>query len=173
MTYNKPLQPRPEFTVGHSQNAAVVEKFIMTVGLALWDILLNIKQHGPDYAKHCLPTNFQKRRYSHLAVCRLQKRYNFFKANNLLITKFPRLSSHTSNTVDKLNKSKSSGLENVFTLVLPLVRWLCCCYCLFLQQWMTASLTMVVAVEAVVTRRQRQRRRSRRWTTIGGKSGQQ
>jgi hypothetical protein len=30
-------------TVGHSQNAAVVEKCIMTVGLVLWDILLNIK----------------------------------------------------------------------------------------------------------------------------------
>jgi hypothetical protein len=27
----------------------------------------------------------------------------------LLIAKFPRTSSHTSNTVDKLNKSKSSG----------------------------------------------------------------
>ncbi len=68
-------------------------------------------------------TNSQKRRYSHLAVCRLQKRYIFFKANNLLIAKFPRPSSHISNTVDKLNKSKSSGLVNVFMLVLLLVRW--------------------------------------------------
>jgi hypothetical protein len=118
-------------------------------------------------------TNSQKRtpRYSHLAVCRLQKRYNFFKANNLLIAEFPRPSSHTSNTVDKLNKSKSSGLVNVFTLVLPLVLWWCCCCCLFLRQWTTANLTTVVAVEAVAARRQRQwqRRRWRRWTTIGGK----
>jgi hypothetical protein len=30
----------------------------------------------------------------------------FFKANNLLIAKFRRPTSHTSNTVDKLNKSK-------------------------------------------------------------------
>ncbi len=58
-------------------------------------------------------------RYSHLAVCRSQNRYNFFKAYNLPIAKFPRPSSHTSNTVDKLNKSKLSGLVNVFTLVLP------------------------------------------------------
>jgi hypothetical protein len=34
----------------------------------------------------------------------------------LLIAKFPRPSSHTSNTVDKLNKSKSSGL------------WTCKCF---------------------------------------------
>jgi hypothetical protein len=33
----------------------------------------------------------------------------------LLIAKFPRPTSHTSNTVDKLNKSKLSGLVNVFT----------------------------------------------------------
>ncbi len=52
--------------------------------------------------------------------------------NNLLIAKFPRPSSHTSNTVDKLNKSKSSELVNIFTLVLPLVRWWCCCCCLSL-----------------------------------------
>jgi hypothetical protein len=79
----------------------------------------------------------------------------------LLIAKFPQPSSHTSNTVDKLNKSKLSGLVNVFTLMLPLVRWWCCCCCLFLWQRTAASLTMVVAVEAVAARRQRQRRRSR------------
>ncbi len=48
----------------------------------------------------------------------------------MLIAKFPRPSSHTSNTVDKLNTSKSSGLVNIFTLVLPLVCWWCCCCCL-------------------------------------------
>jgi hypothetical protein len=48
----------------------------------------------------------------------------------LLVAKFPQPSSHTSNTVDKLNKSKSSGLVNVFTLVLPLARWWWCCCCL-------------------------------------------
>jgi hypothetical protein len=43
-------------TVGHSQNAAVVEKCKKTVGLVLLqDILVNNKQHGPDYAKHRLP----------------------------------------------------------------------------------------------------------------------
>jgi hypothetical protein len=50
----------------------------------------------------------------------------------LLIAKFPQPSSHTSNTVDKLNMSKSSGLANVFMLVLPLVCWWCCCSCLSL-----------------------------------------
>jgi hypothetical protein len=50
----------------------------------------------------------------------------------LLIAKFPLPSSHSSNTVDKLNKSKSSGLVNIFTLVLPLVHWWCCCCCLSL-----------------------------------------
>ncbi len=107
------------------------------------------------------PTTSQKHKATHLQVCRLQKRYNFFKANNLLIAKFPRPSSLTSNTVDKLNKSMLSGLVNIITLVLPLVRWWCCCYCLFLRQWRTASLTTVVAVEAVAARRQRQRRRWR------------
>ena len=67
----------------------------------------------------CAPTTSQKRKATHLQVCRLQKRYNFFLANNLLIAKLPRPPSHTSNTVDKLNKSKLSGLVNVFTLVLP------------------------------------------------------
>jgi hypothetical protein len=38
---------------------------------------------------------------------------------------------------------------------------------------MTASLTPVVAVEAVVARRQRQQWRWQQWTTIGGKGGQQ
>jgi hypothetical protein len=42
-----------------------------------------------------------------------------------------------------------SGLVNVYTLVLPLVCWWCCCSCLFLQQWATASLTAVVAVVVV------------------------
>jgi hypothetical protein len=41
--------------VGHSQNAAVVEKCKKTVGLELQDILLNEKTAWPDYAKHCLP----------------------------------------------------------------------------------------------------------------------
>jgi hypothetical protein len=41
----------------------------------------------------------------------------------LLISKFPQPTSHTSNTVDKLNNSKLSGLVNIFTLMLPLVRW--------------------------------------------------
>jgi hypothetical protein len=54
------------------------------------------------------------------------KKGTIFLANNLLIAKFPRPSSHTSNTVDKLNKSKSSGLVNVFILVLPLVKWWWC-----------------------------------------------
>ncbi len=38
----------------------------------------------------------------------------------MLIAKFPQPSSHTSNTVDKLNNSKPSGLVNIFTLLLPL-----------------------------------------------------
>jgi streptolysin S family bacteriocin protoxin len=67
----------------------------------------------------------------HFGVCRLQKG-TIVLANNLLIAKFPQPSSHTSNTVDKLNKSKLSGLVNVFTLVLPLVCWWCCCCCLSL-----------------------------------------
>jgi hypothetical protein len=101
------------------------------------------------------------------------KKGTFFQANKLLIAKFPRPSSHTSNTVDKLNKSKSSGLVNVFTLVLPLVYWWCCCCCLFLRHLTMASLTTVVAEEAVAAWRKRQWRRWWRWTTIGGKSGWQ
>ncbi len=50
----------------------------------------------------------------------------------MLIAKFPQPSSHTSKTVDKLKKSKSSVLVNVFTLVLPLICWWCCCCCLSL-----------------------------------------
>jgi hypothetical protein len=50
-------------------------------------------------------TTTQNRRAKHLKVCRSQKRYNFFLANNLLIAKFPRPILHTSITVDKLNKS--------------------------------------------------------------------
>ncbi len=57
-----------------------------------------------------------------------------------------------SKTVDKLKKPKSSGLVNIFTLVLPLVSLWCCCCCLFLWQLTTVRLTMVVAVEAVVAR---------------------
>ncbi len=110
-------------------------------------------------------------RAKHLGVCRLQKRYNFFLANNLLIAKFPRPTSHTSNTVDKLNKSKSSRLVNVFMLVLPLVCWWCCCCCLFLRQSMTVSSITMVAVVAVAARWQRQRWRWRRWPTICGESG--
>jgi hypothetical protein len=30
-------------TVGHSRNAAVIEKCIMTIGLVLWVLLLNVK----------------------------------------------------------------------------------------------------------------------------------
>jgi hypothetical protein len=67
----------------------------------------------------------------------------------MVIAKFPRPTSHTLNTVDKLNKSKSSGLVSVFTLVLPLVCWWWCCCCLFLWKWMTVSLTTVVAVVEV------------------------
>jgi hypothetical protein len=86
------------------------------------------------------------------------------------IAKFPRPSSHTSNTVDKLNKSKSSGLVNV-------PRWCCHWYAggaaavAFIWQWMMLSLTTVMAVEAVAARRQWQRWRWRQWTMIGGKSG--
>jgi hypothetical protein len=96
-----------------------------------------------------------------------------FKANSLLIGKFPRPTSHTSNTVDKLKKSKSSGLVNVFMLVLPLVGWWWCFCCLFLWQWTTVSSTMVVAVAVVAAWRQWQRRQWQRWTTIGGKGSRQ
>ena len=69
--------------------------------------------------------------------------------NNLLIAKFTRPTSHASNTVDKLNKVKLSGLVNVLTMVLQLVRcWWCCC-CLFLHQCTMVSWTTVVAVAAV------------------------
>ncbi len=74
----------------------------------------------------------------------------------------------SKNTVDKLNKSKSSGLVNIFTLVLPLVRWWCCCCCLFLQKLMTVSLITMVAVVAMAARGQRQHWQWRWWTTIGG-----
>ncbi len=50
----------------------------------------------------------------------MQKRYIFFKANYLLIAKFPRPSIHTSNTVDKLNKSKLSGLVKRFNVGAPI-----------------------------------------------------
>jgi hypothetical protein len=91
----------------------------------------------------------------------------------LLDAKVSRPTSHISNTVDKLNKSKSSGLVNIFSLVLPLVRWWWCCCCLFFWQWTTVSLTKVVAVvalAAVAARRQRQWQQLRQWTieTDGG-----
>jgi hypothetical protein len=74
----------------------------------------------------------------------------------LLIAKFPQLTSHTSNTVDKLNKSKLSGLVNNFTMVLQLLGWWCCCCCLFLCQWKTVRwstvpVAAVVALAAAVT----------------------
>jgi hypothetical protein len=34
-------------------------------------------------------TTSQKCRRSHFQICRLQKRYNFFYANNLLVAEFP------------------------------------------------------------------------------------
>ncbi len=77
-----------------------------------------------------------------------------------------------------INKSRSTGLVNVFMLVLSLVRWWWCCCCLFLRQWMTVSSTTVVTVVVVAAwwqrqRWQRQRWRRRRWTMIGGESGRQ
>ncbi len=42
-----------------------------------------------------------------------------------------------------------SGLVNVYTLVLLLVRWWCSFCCLFLWQWATVSLTVVVAAVVV------------------------
>ena len=50
-------------------------------------------------------TKFLKCRVTHLRVHRLQKKYCIiFYANKLLITKFTRPTSHTSNTVEKLKK---------------------------------------------------------------------
>ncbi len=54
-------------------------------------------------------TKFLKHRATHLRVHRLQKSTVFY-ANNLLIAKFTWPTSHTSNSVDKLNKAKLSGL---------------------------------------------------------------
>jgi len=79
-------------------------------------------------------TMFPKRRATHLGVHHSRKKYNILCANNLLIAKFTRPTSHTSNTVYKLNKSKLSGLVNVFTMVQQLVCWWWCCCCLFLCQ---------------------------------------
>jgi hypothetical protein len=84
-------------------------------------------------------TTSQKCRATHPVVYRLQKWSKIFNSNNLLIAKFPQPTSHISNTVDKLNKSRLTGLVNIFTLVLPLVRWWWCCCCLFLWQWTTVS----------------------------------
>jgi hypothetical protein len=54
------------------------------------------------------------------------------------------------NTVDKLNKSKLSGLVNVFTVVLLLVPCWWWFYCLFLNQWMMVRwLTTPLAAVAV------------------------
>ncbi len=55
--------PKGICSVIHSQNAAVVEKCMMTVGLVLWDILFNIKIPlgtnlyfgAAECPKHCLP----------------------------------------------------------------------------------------------------------------------
>ncbi len=118
-------------------------------------------------------TTSQKCRVTHPVVCRSQKWSKIFKATNLLIAKFPRLTSHTSNTVDNLNKSRSTGLVNIFMLVLPLVHWWWCCCCLFLWQWTTVSSTMGAAVVVVAAWWQRQWGWWWRWTTIGGKSGRQ
>jgi hypothetical protein len=70
-----------------------------------------------------IPYMFPKCRVTPLQVHSLQKKYCIFYANNVLIAKFTRPTSHTSNTVDKLNKSKLSGLVNVFTMVRQLVCW--------------------------------------------------
>ncbi len=101
--------------------------------------------------KKVLPahTTSQKCRATHPVVCRSQIRNsNFFQATNLLITTFPWPTYTLQNTVDELNKSKSTGLAHVFILVLGLVRWWWCCCCLFLWQWTTVSAAMVVAVMA-------------------------
>ncbi len=142
--------------------------------------LPKIAENSPSWRGQKIPpiTTSQKCRATHPVVCRLPKKTQFFKANNLLIAKFPRPTSLTSNTVDKLNKSRSTGLVNIFMLVLPLVRWWWCCCCLFLQQWTMVSSTMVVTVAVVVAwwqrqQWQRQRWRRRWWTTICGKSGRQ
>jgi hypothetical protein len=52
-------------------------------------------------------------------------------------------------TVDKLNKSKLSGLVNVFTMVLPLVHWWWWCWCLLLWQWTKVSSTVAAAAAVV------------------------
>jgi hypothetical protein len=120
---------------------------------------------------HMHTTTSQKHRVRHLRVHSSQKKYCIFYANNLLIAKCTRPTSHTSNTVDKLNKFKLSGLVNVFTMVRQLVCWWWWCCCLFVHQCTMVSSTMVVAVAVVAARWQRQLRRWRRWTTIGGESG--
>ena len=49
-----------------------------------------------------------------------------------------------------MNKSKLSGLVNVFTMVLPWVRWWWWCCCLFLRQCTRVKrLTTQVAAEVV------------------------
>ncbi len=57
---------------------------------------------GFSSPRHHLP----KRWATHLRVHRSQNKYCIFYADILLIAEFPQPKSHTSNTVDKLNKSK-------------------------------------------------------------------
>jgi hypothetical protein len=77
-----------------------------------------IQLYKKPYVDHSPPPKNVERDISEYVD---REKDTFFLANYLLIAKFPRPSSHISNTVDKLNKSKLSGLVNVFTLVLPLV----------------------------------------------------
>jgi hypothetical protein len=59
--------------------------------------------------------------------------------------------------------SKSSGLVNVFMLMLPFVCWWWCCCCLFLWQWTTVSSTTLVAVVAVAAVEDGDRVQWRHW----------
>ena len=97
-----------------------------------------------------LHTTSQKRRARHLRIHSSQEKSCIFYANNLTIAKCTQPTSHTSNTVDKLNKSKLSGLVNIYTMVQQLVFWWWCCCCLFLRKSTTVSSTKVVAAAAVV-----------------------
>jgi hypothetical protein len=64
--------------------------------------------------------------------------------------------------------SKLSGLVNVFTMVLPLVRWWWWCWCIFLWQWTKVSLTAAAAVAAVDDEDGVQWRRQRSTATVVG-----
>ncbi len=104
--------------------------FFSIIARVLFDLVgsLHLLPYVDMIPPRRLPTTSPKRKVKHLGVlCRWQK--GTIYATNLIM----------SNTVDKLNKSKSSGLVNVFTLVLPLVCWGCCCCCLFLWQWTMVS----------------------------------